>query len=383
MMAGAKTESRSGDSEGSAPVRAAAVDMPSHSTMSSYRRRVIASTVLALIPVVCLLALADTTSLATNDPGIAGGGGPQASDRSQLHASELSEPSAAAGLVRAFEAESEAEAEVEVEVEVEDVLLVGSGAGEGLIWLLPVLSLRRRSRHEVRAAVDDGVDVKVVLVERHAILRDGLRALLDPESGIAVVGEADSAGGARKTVSQLRPDVVITEIAVPGATGLDMITTIKDLLPDVRVLVLTSETSDEHIRAALELGADGYVLKESSRKELLEGIRALGDCRPYFCAEVVSRVVAGFLRKDATNDTSTPLTERELEVLKLVAMGYSTKRIALRLKISVHTVEKHRANVMRKLDVENVAAVTMYAVRNGLVPMDTAVKDDSEPPRPQ
>jgi len=213
--------------------------------------------------------------------------------------------------------------------------------------------------------------VGVLLVEDHVILREGLRALLNLEPDLEVVGEADSIAQARSIFETQRPQLVLTDIALPGGSGLSLIATLKDLMPTVHVLVLSAHCTDEYVRAALELGADGYILKDASRAELLEGIRAVLDGRQYFSSAVTSRVVAGFLGKrlpPARSEDS--LTEREKEVLKLIAMAYSTKRIALRLKLSVKTVEKHRSNLMRKLNLQNIAAVTMYAVRHNLVPVD-------------
>jgi DNA-binding NarL/FixJ family response regulator len=143
-------------------------------------------------------------------------------------------------------------------------------------------------------------------------------------------------------------------------------------LPDVRVLVLTAHFTDEHVRAALAKGADGYILKDASRSELLEGVRTVLRGRQFFSSPVASRVVSGYLGQNEPTLSSGPvqITEREKEVLKLIAMAHSTKRIAARLNLSVKTVEKHRSNLMRKLELHNTAAVTLYAIRHKLVPAD-------------
>lgn len=204
-----------------------------------------------------------------------------------------------------------------------------------------------------------------------------MRALLDLEHDLKVVGEADSVAQARERFEAVQPHLVITDIALPDGPGLAIIPTLKDLRPDVGILVLSAHCTDEYVRAALEFGADGYVLKDASRAELLDGIRAVIDGRQYFSTAVTNRVVAGFLgkRKQPAKPTVAP-TEREKDVLKLIAMSYSTKRIAIRLKLSVKTVEKHRSNLMRKLGLQNTAAVTMYAVRHNLVPVDVVDEAD-------
>jgi DNA-binding NarL/FixJ family response regulator len=224
--------------------------------------------------------------------------------------------------------------------------------------------------------------VRVLLVEDHIILREGLRALLDLEPDLEVVGEADSVAQGRVVFEALKPQLVITDIALPGGSGLAIIPMLKDLMSSVRVLVLSAHCTDEYVRVALELGADGYILKDASRSELLEGIRAINEGRQYFSSAVTNRVVAGFLGKRLPPSRSEgSVTPREKEILKLIAMAYSTKAIASRLKLSVKTVEKHRSNLMRKLGLQNTAAVTMYAVRHNLVPVDLVGESEESGPR--
>jgi DNA-binding NarL/FixJ family response regulator len=212
--------------------------------------------------------------------------------------------------------------------------------------------------------------IRIVLSEDHAILRDGIRALLDLESELEVVGEADNAAEGCRVAQRARPDLVITDIALPGGSGLNIIPDLKQALPNLRVLVLTAHFTDEHVRAALAKGADGYILKDSSRAELLEGVRMVLRGRQFFSSSVASRVVSGYLGQQEPTDVngSMPITEREKEVLKLIAIAHSTKHIASKLNLSVKTVEKHRSNLMRKLDLRNTAALTLYAIRHKLVP---------------
>jgi DNA-binding NarL/FixJ family response regulator len=225
------------------------------------------------------------------------------------------------------------------------------------------------------SALKKNIDPKcarILLIEDHAILRDGLRALLDLELDLEIVGEAESAAAGCIAAEAQRPHLVITDIAMPGESGISIIPRLKEQLPGVRVLVLTAHCTDEYVRAALEAGADGYILKDSSREVLLEGIHAILDGRQYFCSGVTNRVVAAFLGNGASQDHADApnITQREMEVLVLIANGASTKSIARKLNLSVKTIEKHRSNLMHKLDLHNTAAVTLYAVRHNLVAVE-------------
>jgi len=214
----------------------------------------------------------------------------------------------------------------------------------------------------------------VVLVEDHAILREGLRALIDLEPDLKVVGEAGTGAEGVRAVQGLKPTLVITDLAMPGGSGLETIEELRAACPNLRVLVLTAYCNDEYIELALSAGADGYVLKEASRAELLQAIRAVVAGQKYFSKPVSARLVSGYLRRNDPVDPCPAITEREREVLIRIALGESNKRVAVALCLSVKTVEKHRANLMRKLELHNTAAVTLFAVRSGLVPMQNVAQ---------
>jgi DNA-binding NarL/FixJ family response regulator len=211
---------------------------------------------------------------------------------------------------------------------------------------------------------------RLVLVEDHAILREGLRALLELEPDLRIAGESTNGIDAVELVRNLVPSLVITDIALPGRSGIELIGCLRQVQPGVKILVLTAHNSEEYIRAALNAGADGYVLKDASRAELLQAVRAILSGQTFLCAAVTAKVVSGYLRPKA-EDPSLPsaehVTEREREVLTQVALGSSNKLIARALGVSVKTVEKHRANLMRKLTLHNTAAVTRFAIRHGMV----------------
>lgn len=213
---------------------------------------------------------------------------------------------------------------------------------------------------------------RIILVEDHIILRDGLRSLLNMEPDLEVVGVADSCGTVLDLVAEEDPDLVICDIGLPGRSGLTLIPELKQIDKDIRVLVLTAHCTDEYVRAALESGADGYVLKDASRAELTHGIRTVLSGQQFLSTPVTSRVVSGFLgqTREPAQTRKSAITPREEEIMILIASAYSTKEIARKLDLSVKTVEKHRSNLMRKLGLRSTAAVTLYAVRHKYLSID-------------
>ena len=208
----------------------------------------------------------------------------------------------------------------------------------------------------------------IVIVDDHAIIRDGLTALLDGESDLDVIGIAGDGKAAVETVGRLQPDVVVMDLSMPRTDGAQAIAIIKRKMPKSGIVVLTFHKEDVHIHAALEAGADAYVLKDDGRAELLSAVRNVAAGRSYLSPGICDRVVSGFLRGSTSDSVSwESLTGREREVLKLIAEGYKTREIAEYLSLSVKTIEKHRANLMRKLDLHSVSEVTAYAIGNGLL----------------
>jgi DNA-binding NarL/FixJ family response regulator len=209
-----------------------------------------------------------------------------------------------------------------------------------------------------------------MLVEDHLILRQGLKALLETNSDIEVVGEAGTVGEALDRIPTLKPSIVITDITLPDRSGIELVQALRALEPAIKVLVLTAHTTEEHIRAALSAGATGYILKDASHAELVQGLRAVSAGRRFLCESVEARILS---RYAAGQEAEKPglsaghITRREREVLTRIAMGQTNKYIARALSLSVKTVEKHRSNVMRKLNLHNTAAVTLFAVRHRLV----------------
>ena len=211
---------------------------------------------------------------------------------------------------------------------------------------------------------------RVLIVEDHTLLRAGLRALLSQDPDIEIVGEADNGHDAVKMIGSLSPHLVLTDLSMPGMNGIEAIVDIKRRYPEVHVLVLTVHKTDEYIHESLRAGADGYILKDASHDELRIAMRSVLSGKTYLSPDISAKVINGYLGTDKANTPSSPwdtLTHREREVLKLVAEGRANKFIADYFCLSVKTVEKHRSNLMKKLNLHNASTLTAYAIEKGLV----------------
>ena len=219
-----------------------------------------------------------------------------------------------------------------------------------------------------------GRPIRILLAEDHRILREGLRAIFRGEPEFALVGEASDGREASAQARELQPDLVILDLSMPRTDGLSALAEIKRVAPNARVLVLTVHRTEEYVFTAIEAGADGYLLKDASASELMLAVRSVLAGDRYLCAAVASQFVTAFLdgkgKRQAAPKPRSPLetlSNREREVLKLVAEGYRSREIGEFLCISEKTVEKHRANLMRKLGVRSAAALTAFAIEKGLV----------------
>ena len=212
---------------------------------------------------------------------------------------------------------------------------------------------------------------RIVIADDHTIMREGLRSLLEAEAAFEVIGAVDNGRDAVRLATLLRPDLVLMDLAMPHMDGMSAIRELKRRAPEIKVLVLTMHKTEEHIRAALQAGASGYLLKDAARAELLIAIVSVMRGRIFISPAVADRIVAGYLDHDAPEGAvsarSDTLTAREKQVLKLIAEGRRNKEIAEYLFVSVKTVEKHRANLMSKLDLHNTAELTSFAIQNALV----------------
>jgi DNA-binding NarL/FixJ family response regulator len=210
---------------------------------------------------------------------------------------------------------------------------------------------------------------RIVFVESRAILREGLKALVDTEPDFEIAGDFAGAAEGLAGIRRLQPDVVLMDIALPGTSGRKLLAAIKDFSPRTRTLVLTAHDGEESIRAALEAGAAGYVLKEANRAELVPAIRAVSAGQQFICQGVTNQILYSYLSGIKLRRSTKPvlnITARERHVIARIALGDSNKALARDLGLSVRTIEKHRSNLMRKLNLHNAAALTLFAIRAGL-----------------
>ena len=212
--------------------------------------------------------------------------------------------------------------------------------------------------------------IAVLLVDDHAVVRQGLRALLEAEGDIAVTGEAKNGREAVVLAKKTLPDVVLMDLAMPGLNGLEATRQIARNLPSARVLVLTSYGDDDYVAQLIEAGAVGYLVKQTAAADLLKAIREVHEGNTFFSPSIAKRLRQQDREAFAAGQPSAKtsrLTSREAEVLQLVAEGFANKQIAAELSISIKTVEKHRQQAMNKLNIHDIAGLTRYAISRGWV----------------
>ena len=214
----------------------------------------------------------------------------------------------------------------------------------------------------------DRIDlIRVVLADDHVTVRQGLKLLIDSQPDMKVVSEAGDGSEAVKRATTLHPDVVVLDISMPGMNGLAAARALRKHRPEAAIVTLTRHSDEAYLQELLRAGVSGYVLKRSAPAELLHAIRAAGAGGQYLDSTLTARVTAGFVGKERSRASKsiTSLTDREADVLRLIASGYSNKEIAARLELSVKTIEAHKANAMRKLDLTGRIDIVKYAVLQG------------------
>ena len=213
------------------------------------------------------------------------------------------------------------------------------------------------------------MSIRVLIVDDHAVVRTGLRLLLDAEEDIEPVGEAGSARDAVFQARALKPDVILLDIVMPEQTGLDALPQLKHENPDTKVLVLSMQDEPRYVREAFAAGASGYVLKEAADNEVVAAVREVAGGGRYVNPELGARLVAADAEAERQAEED-PLSDREREVLRLLALGHTNQEIAKRLYISVRTAETHRAHIMQKLRLQTRADLVAYALERGLLEAD-------------
>lgn len=211
--------------------------------------------------------------------------------------------------------------------------------------------------------------IKLMLVDDHAVLRDGLKNILGLEDGIEVVGEAVSGNDALEKVKTFLPDVILMDINIPDKNGIEVTSIIKKNYPDIKVLILTMYDHDEYFMSAIREGADGYLLKDAPSQQVVDAIHSVSNGHSVFHSSMTKKFLGLNQSEIEPVKTKDTLTEREKEVLNCLVQGMSNKEIAQDLFISDKTVKIHVSNIFKKLDVKSRSQVVIYAVQNQLVPL--------------
>ena len=218
--------------------------------------------------------------------------------------------------------------------------------------------------------MDQVKSMRVLLIDDHALVRAGIRALISRLERVEVVGEAAGGQEALRLIAELRPDIVLLDIALPGLSGLEVLEETAKRFPKVRVIILTVHEAGEYALRALSAGAAGYLPKSAASTELQEAIETVSRGQTYVSGEVAKKTVLQQAQGTGDNNLLKKLTARQREILTLIAEGNSTRDIARTLRISVKTVETHRAQVMERLNIHEVAGLVRYAIRMGLVKVE-------------
>lgn len=217
------------------------------------------------------------------------------------------------------------------------------------------------------------MSTKVLLVDDHALIREGLRSLLEKQPAVQVVGEAEDGRRAKELVAELSPDIVIMDVTMPRLGGIEATRQITSEFPSVKVIALSIHSKRRFVADMLSAGAAGYILKECLFDELVQAIQAVAAGGRYLSPRITDVVVDDYVKRLSGGPESplASLTGREREVLQLVAEGKSTKQIAVELHVSTKTIEANRRQIMEKLDMHSVAELTKYAIREGITALDT------------
>lgn len=212
--------------------------------------------------------------------------------------------------------------------------------------------------------------IRVIFADDHEVVRTGMRTLFQGTQDCVLVGEASNGEEAIQLVAKHQPDVAILDISMPKLSGIEATKVLKEKYPDVRVLILTMYEDEEYVNEMIRAGADGYVLKNADKKEILSAVLSVAAGERFFSPTISKMMIQRFIKKAVTGEKEPPkdkkLTRREIEVLRYVAEGFTSREIAEKLFLSLNTVNTHRMNIMKKLDIHDTAGLVKYALQNGI-----------------
>lgn len=217
--------------------------------------------------------------------------------------------------------------------------------------------------------------IKILFADDHAIVRDGLRSLFNSDPQFVIVGEAIDGVEAIKLVSKHKPNVAILDISMPNLNGIEATSIIKKNDPEVKILILTIHENEEYVQEMILAGADGYVVKNAEKQEIFDGVRAVVNNEAFFSSAVSKVLINGLIKRTRGNEQglsnlNNKLTKREIEILRLIAESMTSKEIAEKLFISLSTVNSHRMNIMKKLNVHDTTSLVKYAIQNKLIDIE-------------
>jgi len=212
------------------------------------------------------------------------------------------------------------------------------------------------------------MSIRILIVDDHQIMREGLCSMIEQEAGFEVIGDASNGREALEMIERNRPDVVIMDINTPDMNGTEATRRVAKDYPKTKIVALSMHSDKFFVIEMLKAGAAGYLLKDCSKNEILDAIRTVADNKKYLCPDITGLVLDDFVQKSSEGDHSviTRLTRKEREVLQLIAEGHTSKEIASELHIAVKTVETHRLNIMSKLEIHSIAELTKFAIRHGI-----------------
>jgi DNA-binding NarL/FixJ family response regulator len=221
--------------------------------------------------------------------------------------------------------------------------------------------------------VEKGMTIKIVLVDDHKIMREGIRAMLETENSLEVVSEAENGREALEIALDIKPDIIIMDINMPDMNGTEATRQIRKSCPETRIIALSMHSDRFIVTDMLQAGASGYLLKDCSGQDIITAIRTVHAGKNFLSPEITGVVIEDYIQKSSKENPKSPaqLTTKEREVLQLIAEGNTSKEISSHLNIATKTVDSHRINIMNKLDIHNIAELTKFAIRYGITDLDS------------